>query len=236
MSIWAGLLLLAVAGMIVLLVRRLPAAVSDVRGGAPSPPPPAAGPQPGEPLRWPQIDVWFKRLSQHWVATRSRPSRPVSPHLPAIDPLPKIEEPITDEILSEEKLPAAANQSIAKPVERPLLVTEGAAEAAYQEHQFAEAAVIYENLIRQQPQNEHLYARLGLVYLELERFHDARDVFRTDLKFGDQVAVRHFHLAMAEYGLGHRMTAVRYLKRAIALAPTNRKYHKLLETFESERG
>lgn len=240
MSVWAGLLIAAVAGMFAILVRRLPSAVRDVQGELNHPDEASAKSYSAQPVAkrrtLPKLD--FSRLvflAKAMFAQRPRRKPVLSPvdsqpritETIAVDPLPSVEvEPPHEDVIEPQK----------KRAERPTHITEGAAEAAYQERNFEEAALIYEALIRQQPQNEAFYARLGLIYLELERFHDARDVFRTDLKFGDQVASRHFNLAMAEYGLGHRLTAVRYLKRAIALAPSNRKYHKLLDTFESERG
>ncbi len=225
MSWWVGVLILAVAGMFAILVRRLPAAVAEIKegtGDSPTIAKPKVAKQPGKPF--------FQSL----IDALSRPNLKATQQVDTHVAFEELSSPTIVE--AEPPVEVTVVDTAKKTVDRPTHITEGAAEAAYRERNFEEAALVYESLIRQQPQNEKFYSRLGLIYLELERFHDARDIFRTALKFGDQTAAPHFNLAMAEYGLGHRLTAVRYLKRAVALSPSTKKYQDLLVTLESERG
>ncbi len=142
---------------------------------------------------------------------------------------------VEEEIQQSAKLAKQVQTKLAEPIE---MVSNGPSEAqgeeAFRNKEYEIAAHIYEVLLKEQPNNPKFSNRLGIVYMEQEKFHEARDVFRTVLRFDEQVASRHANLAMAEFALGHRLTAIRYVKRAIALAPNTKKYTDLLETIETD--
>lgn len=190
---WETLLIISIAGIFAILLRRLPSAIRETRA---------------EDVL---VDSAQKTLARE----------------------PVQDQPVIEEIKEEEPEPLVLSSATHQTDDD---VSAQEADQLYQAKDYAQAVHAYEQLVANDPSNPQYYHRLGVIYLELERFHDAREVLRTALKFGDQVASRHANLAMAEYALGHRLTAVRYIKRAIALAPDVKKYQVLLETFENERG
>ncbi len=202
----------SVIGILVILVRRLPSSLSSLNA--------ASSPQAKEPK------VRRGALKDYQPKPVNDPSK-IGSH----DQLPQETENVTLSV--NEALPRT--QAAVESAEVPFLKTRGSdkeAEDAFRAGEFALAAQIYEYLLAGHHDNPKFYNRLGIIYLELERFHDARDAFRTALKFGDQIASRHANLAMAEFALGHRLTAVRHIKRAMALAPNSKRYQELLEAFE----
>lgn len=203
MFIWEILLIISLAGMILILVRRLPQAVNQVRNETP-----------------PLTSVAVERPRQKDKVATTLAS------LPGVDLLVAAPDPRAAPSLSPADLSPRPGET----------ATVESAEAAYKTGDFARAALLYEELVRDQADDLKLRNRLGLTYLELERFHEARDQFRVAVKEGTDVASHHANLAMAEYGLGHHLTAIRHLKRAIALNPETKKYQNLLSTIEEERG
>lgn len=199
MSGWEIALLVSVAGIFILVVRRLPQALNDLRDNEPLAP------------FTPQVDAETDfSVGDEAVVSSPKPTK-------------------TKGRKSREEVVSLPSD------EALVVISDDEAEFAYRAHDYPTAALMYESLLKENPTKAPYYTRLGQIYLELERFHDARDIFRTALKFGDQVASRHANIAMAEYGLGHRLTAVRYMRRAVALAPANQNYLELLETFENDR-
>lgn len=197
---WEALLLVSIAGIFIVLLRRLPAAIREARDDLPT------ASQP------PQVSPTMRAKPAPASNKKSTESDSTS-QIAVVSPAPPIVEQPADEIYTAQQ-----------------------ADGLYKAGDYSAASLAYESLLNKDPGNEHYYQRLGMMYLQLERFHEARDIFRTSLKFGDQVASRHAHLAMAEFALGHRLTAIRYIKRAIALAPNMKKYQELLTTFEDDRG
>ena len=204
MSIWAIGLILSVAGIFVILLRRLPAAVKDVQVTLP-------------------------------VTQAVQSVEKVNKHK---DTLPATSKPKTRVFPSfgKKKVVAVPNQP-AKPEVLADLATEALVvrgEDKFQAKLYDDARLVYEELLRRQ-EDPKWYNRLGVIDLELERFHEARDAFRAALRFGDEVASRHANLGLAEFALGHRLTAIRYLRTAVALAPNGRRYQELLASIESSK-
>ena len=190
---WEILLIISLAGIIIILVRRLPLAINQVRN-EPHPPP-----------------------------------------LVAVE-RPRQKNKVADSLVAASEPPVSPSISIAVTPKQKETATIESAEAAYKIGDFERAVLMYEELVRGQADDLKLRNRLCLTYLELERFNEARDQFRVAVKEGTDVASHHANLAMAEYGLGHHLTAIRHLKRAIALNPEIKNYQNLLATIEEERG
>jgi tetratricopeptide (TPR) repeat protein len=204
MYIWEILFIVSLAGMVIILVRRLPQAVATARQEAET---------PSEQVP----DLKSARL----VETETKVSEAEKPVA--------VEEPVQSKTAKAN--PAPPKQKVTE------YAREAQADKTFKAGDFVGAAEIYEELLREDALNMKLRNRLGLTYLELEQFHAARELFRTVLKEGGEgIANHHANLAMAEYGLGHHLTAIRHLKRAIAMAPNTKSYQDLLATIESERG
>lgn len=200
MFIWEILLIISLAGMFTILVRRLPQAVVTARRQMATPVSEAAS------------------LSQSKAETAA--VKAISETEPPAPPLLELSSKKT-------RLPKVKTEEVSL----------AQAERAYKARDFTKAARLFEILLEANDADLKLRNRLGLAYLELEQFHAARNQFRLVLKKGGEgVASYHANLAMAEFGFGHHLTAIRHLKRAIAMAPNNKQYQDLLDTIETERG
>ena len=191
MVAWAILLIISVAGIFVILLRRLPVAmkvaIDDLRRAAVDVPP-------------------------------VRHSVPTAPSLP--------EKSLTDIPTVSLVVPVSTVPRLGS---GDIPALEAQAEEAFRERDFTAARSIYETLLTLDNRQPKWYNRLGIICLELEEFRAARDAFRQALNFDVRVASRHVNLAMAELALGHRVTALSHLRKAIALAPNVKRYHDLLE-------
>lgn len=194
MLIWELLLIISVAGMVVILARRIPQAVETARAEHTS----------GTDMVAPSLETLPKSVDM-----QTEPAMTVTETKELGEDVPSVDGPA---------------------------ISEADAERSFKASQFEQAAEAFAGLVESDLTNQGWRNRLGMAYLELERFHEARDEFRMLVKAAPDSASHSAHLAMAEYGLGHYLTAIRHLKRAIALAPNTRKYQDLLETIEAERG
>ena len=209
MFIWEILLIGSLAGMVILFVRRLPQALTAVRHE--------------------------EKLLVSEPAPEITDNNVVSAALTAdLQPSAEIPKEEALETAIPQKKSFAKSSSSKKQVER---ATPQTAEKAFKARDFKHSRELYADLLREDELNVKFRNRLGLIYLELEEFHEARNQFRLVLKQGGEAVASHqANLAMAEYGLGHHLTAIRHLKQAIALAPDVAHYQDLLETIEAERG
>ncbi len=103
------------------------------------------------------------------------------------------------------------------------------ANALFESRRLREAEAMYLKLCAKDPHNAHLYAQLGIVYLEARNFKDAHDAFTAAIREDPTVASRHVNLGIALLELGHAKAALEAFDKAIALKPGNKKYEQLRE-------
>lgn len=214
--LWELLLIISVAGVFVILVRKIPAVREKVRS-----------------LEHDSVEP--RRITHRPKTTdQPRPRPPEGEEKSArtigLTKAPARVESVPTRTLEKADLPKGAMVS---DVILPDVVSVEAADTAFKSHRFEEAKQMYQILLREEGDHPKYYNRLGILALELGDLHEARDAFRRALKFGEHIASRHANLAMAEYALGHRLTAVQHLKKALALAPNTKKYEDMLEEIES---
>lgn len=154
--------------------------------------------------------------------------------------LPKIQKP------ERSNTAADARQAASAPFGRPLDGVKSnnggdsvedmlaSAEDAFAKKDYLTAEPLYLKVAAARPDIARVYNRLGIIYLEKKNYKDARDAFLTVLKFDDQVASRHFNLAMAYLGLGNTRKAEAAVKQAISLDSSNERYKKMLDQFEKK--
>lgn len=215
--IWELLLIISVAGIFIILVRKLPSARQKFREFEEHQPPQSSS---------------LKTVSLPAPTPKRIPNSKQGPLLKASQASPVKQNPPARKVnegLSEfqDKTGATA------PVKLPDVVSEEAADGAFRAGRYLEAKQMYHILLREEGDRPKYHNRLGILSLELGEVHEARDAFRRALKFGEHIASRHANLAMAEYALGHRLTAVQHLKKAMALAPNRKQYEDLLDQIES---
>lgn len=107
------------------------------------------------------------------------------------------------------------------------------AEDAFKSREYDTAEAYYLKIAAAKPDLPKVYNRLGIIYLERKNYKDARDAFLTVLRFDNQVAARHYNLAMAYLGLGNRRKAQAALKQALSLDGANPRYSAMLEKLAS---
>lgn len=107
------------------------------------------------------------------------------------------------------------------------------AEDAFKSREYDTAEAYYLKIAATKPDLPKVYNRLGIIYLERKNYKDARDAFLTVLRFDDQVAARHYNLAMAYLGLGNKRKAQAALKQAMSLDGANPRYTAMLEKLAS---
>lgn len=84
------------------------------------------------------------------------------------------------------------------------------------------------------PDNPKIYNRLGIIYLQIKNYPDARDAFLTSLRFDDRVASRHYNLFLAYMGLGREEKAKVSLRKSLDLDPGNNKYLNSLKKLNAK--
>lgn len=79
------------------------------------------------------------------------------------------------------------------------------------------------------PGDAKIYARLGLLYLELKNYSDAIEALKMAVKLEKYNPSRHYNLALAYWGNKDTRRAIASVREAIGLDPVTPKYRKLLE-------
>lgn len=128
----------------------------------------------------------------------------------------------------------AGREDLAVPPHEPSPSLE-MADALFAQKNFGKAERLYLQLARQDPKNPKLYNRLGVLFLELENFTDARDAFKAALAIDDTRASRHYNYAMACYHLGQFREAQDAMIQALKRDPRNQKYQQFAETIRKTR-
>lgn len=100
---------------------------------------------------------------------------------------------------------------------------------------YRKAEKLYLKLAAEDPKNQKIYSRLGIIYLEQKNYEDARDAFQQAIRLEPGVASRHFNLAIAYLNLGSTAKAVQALEQALKHDPANRKYRKMLDDVRAGR-
>ena len=98
------------------------------------------------------------------------------------------------------------------------------ADALYAQKSYEKAEHMYLQLAKKDPRNPKLYNRLGVLFLELQNYIDARDAFKAALAIDDSRASRHYNYSMACYHLGQYREAQDAMIQALKRDPKNPKY------------
>lgn len=103
------------------------------------------------------------------------------------------------------------------------------AEEMFAKKDWRRAERLFLEAARENPHDAKIFNRLGVIYLEYKKFHEAIEAFEAALKYDDKIGSRHFNLALAYLGQGSFEQAKASLMRAVSLSPNNEKYHEVLE-------
>lgn len=100
----------------------------------------------------------------------------------------------------------------------------------YLEHKdYEEAKNVYDYLVRHNPSSSDYLAKLGYSYLFLQDYKAAAEQYKKSLKLDSSHPSRYYNLALAHSALNQSKQVEDALKKALALEPNNEKYKKMLD-------
>lgn len=198
------ILIVAILGIFIIIVRRLPEAIKEGRATVvPSLPVSPVTMQPSGPTK-----TWWSRF---WPVTSGAASTPVS--------APSVSQATVDTAPSQ---PQITDET---------LVAEG--DTYMEQGKVKEAERSYLRAVAKSPKNPKLYNRLGAIYLKTRNYSDALQAFEAACDLDDTKASRHYNVALAAWQLGKLGTARDAIARAITLDPNAQKYQELKSQIEN---
>lgn len=108
------------------------------------------------------------------------------------------------------------------------------AESLFEAGKYPEAEELYLKAVVNDPDNPHIYNRLGVIYLEKRYYNDALESFKLSLKYGPKIAARHANVGVVYMRLAKWGLAARYFRNALKLKPREAKYQDLLKNAEDK--
>ncbi len=197
------ILIVAILGIFVIIVRRLPEALSEGKTAAPAPPVATPHSKSGTGV----LD-WVKKV---WATVSPfQPSQ--SGAATALVPLP------TSPAVSRVEITEAA------------LVAEG--DAFMEQGKIKEAERCYLRAVAKSPKEPKLYNRLGAIYLRARNYSDALQAFEAARDLDGSKASRHYNVALAAWQLGNLGKARDAIEQARVLDPGAQKYRDLSAQIE----
>jgi tetratricopeptide (TPR) repeat protein len=97
------------------------------------------------------------------------------------------------------------------------------------EKKYAEAEQFFLKAAANNPKDAKVYARLGLIYLQLKNYSDAIEALKVAVKIDKYNPSRHYNLSLAYMGNKDVQKAIASVREAITLDPVTPKYRQLLE-------
>ena len=113
---------------------------------------------------------------------------------------------------------------IESPIER--------AEKLFSENKYFAAEKWYTDAARENPNDDKVWARLGVIAVTQKRYHDGIVAIRKSIKINPQVASRYYNLAMAYYLNSDTEKARAAIDRALELSPKRQNYLELKRKIE----
>ena len=105
-----------------------------------------------------------------------------------------------------------------------------------QQKQFTPASHILEDYVAERPQDAKAFLGLGMAYLSLLRYSDARNALERSLQLDPNLAEAEYQLGLLESQQGNRQVAQEHWERAVALKPDHASALFSLGTVYAEAG
>lgn len=103
------------------------------------------------------------------------------------------------------------------------------AERLFKKGELEQAEKLFIKAATSNPGDPKVYARLGLLYLQLKNYSDAIESLKVAAKLDKYNPSRHYNLSLAYMGNGDTQKAISSVREAITLDPVTQKYRQLLE-------
>jgi len=197
------ILIIAIIGIFVIIVRRLPEALSE---GKTTPTASPVATPTGEigTQALARFKNFWEKISPFEIKKQSAPLAVPATTAPAATPSTEVTE--------------------------KLLVAEG--DAFMEQGKIKEAERSYLRAVAKSPKEPKLYNRLGATYLKLRNYSDALQAFEAARDLDGSKASRHYNVALAAWQLGNLAKAREAIKQAMTLDPTAQKYKDLSAQIE----
>lgn len=192
------ILIVAILGIFILIVRRLPEALAE--GKTPPVTPLSASTRPA-----PAFLTFITSTIQGILGRFQRQPTPSTSLVQRPTPTPLV--PISTEITEE------------------TLLREG--DAYLEAGKIKEAERSYLRAVAKDPKQPRLYNRLGAIYLRSRNYGDALQAFEAARDLDGSKASRHYNVALAAWQLGNLAKARASISQAISLDPAAQKYQDL---------
>ena len=105
-----------------------------------------------------------------------------------------------------------------------------------QQKQFVPVTHILEDYLTQRPEDAKAYLGLGMAYLNLLRYPEARQALEHSLRIDPNIAEGHYQLGLLASQLGSRQEAIQSWQKAVALKPDHAQALFFLGTMYLESG
>lgn len=209
------ILIAAILGIFILIIRRLPEALADGKASTVRRLPEAladgktstlapTGSKSAVPSPISRLIGWFRPRSPAKALEQS-----------AVAPVVQTPSNATQqaELLSEDSLLAEGDRYLA-------------------DGKFKEAERAFLRAVAKNPKNPKLYNRLGAIYLKQRSYADALDAFEAARDLDASKASRHYNVALAAWHLQKRAKAREAIAQAILLDPLSQSYQELKNRIE----
>lgn len=228
MGILEILILVAIAVVIFIVIRRLPDTVPNQIKKSYSMKPKARAGVSGFGTKLSGMGNWFAEKVQSAGGVLKSKKK---------EKTPKKTELVMEELKKPEDREFWKEDDGIKSANRPDLIARTyfeEAETAFKMKDYRKAETLYIEAARENPRNVKVFNRLGVIYLEQKNYEDAIEAFKTAVKYDDKVCTRYYNLALAYIGQGSYKEAGKNLQEAIKLSPDNSKYKQVLEQIEKK--
>lgn len=112
--------------------------------------------------------------------------------------------------------------------EESLKNTRDRANQFFVDKKFKESEKLYLELVQKMPFDGQIYSRLGIIYLALKQYADARSSLERAIELGGKIPARYYNLAIAHLKLREKAKAKEAIKKALELKPGDQKYQNFL--------
>ncbi|OIP30892.1 MAG: hypothetical protein AUK47_23925 [Deltaproteobacteria bacterium CG2_30_63_29] len=112
----------------------------------------------------------------------------------------------------------------------------GLARQAHREERLEDAIALYQEVVEKMPENQAALEELGWLYLKLDRFKEAVNVFMSAVEFDLNTESIVLGLALSQVGLGEDGAAQKSFQRYLELFPTGAKRDQVEEHLSAIEG
>jgi tetratricopeptide (TPR) repeat protein len=221
--------LASVAGILVIVVRKLPVAANGSPAISPGH---AATDYIVAALRFVRTKL-LEYLNQFWKFLQEVKELPTaSTKFPSFirHSRDRFHISAAESYLTQGRFPEAEEAFLAVLKKDPMnrRAYEGLGRLYFDQEQFGEAAEVYKFLLHQEPNNASYHASHGRALYGCKKFAEAKEAFLSAIRLDPNIAHRYVNLGLCHVALEELVDAAAAYEKAVELDPTNTQYLMLL--------